>query len=156
MSNKSKQSSTLQLKKLKMESRNWKSKENKLFCEILVNPANNFMVTLKRKVLKKKPQRERYSSPSWLKCRQQKQPSRGVPRKRSYENVQQIYRRTTMTKCDVTPIVVLKMYAPTLAIHHSTLNTTLKMTTKNTAQKMKFYIKDFFSKCDQIRRKLRI
>ena len=26
----------------------------------------------------------------------------------------------------------------------------------NTAQKMKFSIKDFFSKCDQIRRKLRI
>ena len=26
----------------------------------------------------------------------------------------------------------------------------------NTAQKMKFFIKDFFSKCDQIRRKLRI
>ena len=25
-----------------------------------------------------------------------------------------------------------------------------------TAQKMKFFIKDFFSKCDQIRRKLRI
>ena len=28
--------------------------------------------------------------------------------------------------------------------------------TKNTAQNMKFSIKDFFSKCDQIRRKLRI
>ena len=28
--------------------------------------------------------------------------------------------------------------------------------TVNTAQKMKFSIKDFFSKCDQIRRKLRI
>ena len=28
--------------------------------------------------------------------------------------------------------------------------------TRNTAQKMKFSIKDFFSKCDQIRRKLRI
>ena len=27
---------------------------------------------------------------------------------------------------------------------------------KNTAQKMKFFITDFFSKCDQIRRKLRI
>ena len=26
----------------------------------------------------------------------------------------------------------------------------------NTAQKMKFFMKDFFSKCDQIRRKLRI
>ena len=26
----------------------------------------------------------------------------------------------------------------------------------HTAQKMKFFIKDFFSKCDQIRRKLRI
>ena len=28
--------------------------------------------------------------------------------------------------------------------------------TNDTAQKMKFSIKDFFSKCDQIRRKLRI
>ena len=31
---------------------------------------------------------------------QQKQPSRGVPRKRCSENMQQIYRRTTMPKCD--------------------------------------------------------
>ena len=31
-----------------------------------------------------------------------------------------------------------------------------KMSTIYTAQKMKFSIKDFFSKCDQIRRKLRI
>ena len=30
----------------------------------------------------------------------QKQPSRGVPRKRCSENVQQIYRRTPMPKCD--------------------------------------------------------
>ena len=30
------------------------------------------------------------------------------------------------------------------------------LVSRYTAQKMKFYIKDFFSKCDQIRRKLRI
>ena len=30
----------------------------------------------------------------------QKQPSRGVPRKKCSENVQQIYRRTLMPKCD--------------------------------------------------------
>ena len=30
----------------------------------------------------------------------QKQPYRGVPRKRCSENVQQIYRRTPMPKCD--------------------------------------------------------
>ena len=30
------------------------------------------------------------------------------------------------------------------------------MSRSDTAQKMKFSIKDFFSKCDQIRRKLRI
>ena len=34
--------------------------------------------------------------------------------------------------------------------------TTLNMDIFNTAQKMKFSIKEFFSKCDQIRRKLRI
>ena len=32
----------------------------------------------------------------------------------------------------------------------------LKILKLNTAQNMKFSIKDFFSKCDQIRRKLRI
>ena len=30
----------------------------------------------------------------------QKQPARGVPRKRCSENMQQIYRRTPMSKCD--------------------------------------------------------
>ena len=35
-------------------------------------------------------------------------------------------------------------------------NKSFKTTSKDTAQKMKFYIKGFFSKCDQIRRKLRI
>ena len=33
---------------------------------------------------------------------------------------------------------------------------TLEFIAEITAQKMKFYIKDFSSKCDQIRRKLRI
>ena len=30
----------------------------------------------------------------------QKQPSRGVPRKKCSENMQQIYKRTPMAKCD--------------------------------------------------------
>ena len=45
-------------------------------------------------------------------------------------------------------------------IHFKSINLKLLRTTSNsrtnTAQKMKFSIKDFFSKCDQIRRKLRI
>ena len=32
--------------------------------------------------------------------KKQKQPSRGVPKKRFSENMQQIYRRTSMPKCD--------------------------------------------------------
>ena len=39
---------------------------------------------------------------------------------------------------------------------HSTLPKMILVVKLNTAQKMKFSIKDFFSKCDQIRRKLRI
>ena len=39
--------------------------------------------------------------------------------------------------------------------HISSNNDPVKNVT-GTAQKMKFFIKDFFSKCDQIRRKLRI
>ena len=33
-------------------------------------------------------------------CKFQKQPPRGVPRKSCFENMQQIYRRTPMPKCD--------------------------------------------------------
>ena len=36
-----------------MGSRNWTSEETNLFCEILVNPSNNFMETLEKKALKK-------------------------------------------------------------------------------------------------------
>ena len=39
----------------------------------------------------------------------QKQPLRGVPRKRCSENMQQIYRRTPMPKCDFNK--VLKYWA---------------------------------------------
>ena len=39
----------------------------------------------------------------------QKQPSRGVPRERCSENMQQIYRRTPMPKCDFNK-VALKLY----------------------------------------------
>ena len=45
-----------------MESRNWTSEETKLFCEILVDPVNNFMVTLERKALKKASTREVFES----------------------------------------------------------------------------------------------
>ena len=38
----------------------------------------------------------------------QKQPSRGVPRKRCSEYMQQIYRRTPMPKCDLR--VALQLY----------------------------------------------
>ena len=38
-----------------------------------------------------------------------KQPSRGVPRKRCSENMQQIYRRTPMSKCDFNK-VPLQLY----------------------------------------------
>ena len=40
----------------------------------------------------------------------QKQPPRGVPRKKCSENMQQIYRRTTMPKCDVNK-VALQIYS---------------------------------------------
>ena len=36
----------------------------------------------------------------------QKQPSRGVLRKRCSENTQQIYRRTTMPKCDFNKVAL--------------------------------------------------
>ena len=39
----------------------------------------------------------------------QKQPPRGVPRKRRSENMQQIYRRTSMPKCEFNK-VALKLY----------------------------------------------
>ena len=39
----------------------------------------------------------------------QKQPPRGVPRKKCYENMQQIYRRTPMPKCDFNK-VPLQLY----------------------------------------------
>ena len=37
----------------------------------------------------------------------QKQPLRGVPRKRCSENMQQIYRRTPMLKCDFNKVALL-------------------------------------------------
>ena len=36
----------------------------------------------------------------------QKQPPRGVPRKRCFENMQQIYRRTPMSKCDFSKVAL--------------------------------------------------
>ena len=35
----------------------------------------------------------------------QKQPSRGVPKKEFSENMQQIYRKTPMSKCDFNKVV---------------------------------------------------
>ena len=39
----------------------------------------------------------------------QEQPPRGVPRKRCSENMQQIYRRTPMLKCDFSKVVLQKL-----------------------------------------------
>ena len=43
---------------------------------------------------------------SLAKTRYQKQPSRGVLRKRCSENMQQIYRRTSMPKCDFNKVAL--------------------------------------------------
>ena len=40
----------------------------------------------------------------------QKQPPRGVPRKRCSENMLQIYRRTPMSKCDFNKVAMLQIY----------------------------------------------
>ena len=48
-------------------------------------------------------------SPKFFKFKMQKQPFRGVPRKKCSENMQAIYRRTPMPKCDFTK-VVLRLY----------------------------------------------
>ena len=40
----------------------------------------------------------------------QKQPPRGVLRKRCFENIQQIYRRTPMPKCDFNKVTLLKSH----------------------------------------------
>ena len=40
-----------------------------------------------------------------LSVNMQKQPSRGVPRKRYSENMKQIYRRTPTLKCDFNKVV---------------------------------------------------
>ena len=48
-------------------------------------------------------------SPSKMSIQQphcQKQPSRGVPRKRCSENMQRIYRRTPMPKCDFNKVAL--------------------------------------------------
>ena len=42
-----------------------------------------------------------------LRVKEQKQPSRGVLRKRCSENMQQIYRRTPMPKCDLNEVAKL-------------------------------------------------
>ena len=39
----------------------------------------------------------------------QKQPSRGVPRKRCSENMQQIYRRTPIPKCDFNKVASIEI-----------------------------------------------
>ena len=44
-------------------------------------------------------------SPKFFKFKMQKQPFRGVPRKKCSENMQAIYRRTPMPKCDFTKVV---------------------------------------------------
>ena len=36
----------------------------------------------------------------------QKQPPRGIPRKRCSENMQQFYRRTSMPKCDLNKVAL--------------------------------------------------
>ena len=44
-----------------------------------------------------------YQNPHWT---LQKQPPRGVPRKRCSENMQQIYRRTSIPKCDFNKVAL--------------------------------------------------
>ena len=51
-------------------------------------------------------------------------------------------------------LVLNNIFSPYIAVYRESYNTQHVLTC--TAQKMKFSIKGFFSKCDQIRRKLRI
>ena len=51
-------------------------------------------------------------------------------------------------------LVLNNMFSPYIGVYRESYNTQHVLTC--TAQKMKFPIKGFFSKCDQIRRKLRI
>ena len=39
-------------------------------------------------------------------CNDKKQPPRGFPRKRCFENIQQIYRRSPMLKCDFNKVAL--------------------------------------------------
>ena len=54
------------------------------------------------------------------------------------------------------PIVVLKLAWSSTVPSLDVLFQGLNCNVIHTAQEMKFFIKDFFSKCDQIRSKLRI
>ena len=51
-------------------------------------------------------------------CRHQKQPSIGVLRKRCYKNIEQIYRKTPVPKCDSVIEVALRHgYSPVNLLH---------------------------------------
>ena len=48
----------------------------------------------------------------------QKQPSRGILRKKCSENIQQIYRRTPMPKCDFNKVLGLVHWCSTVSLLH--------------------------------------
>ena len=48
-------------------------------------------------------------SSKWILDNLQKQPQTGVPRKRCFENMQQIYRKTPMTKCDFSNFIEISL-----------------------------------------------
>ena len=55
----------------------------------------------------------------------QKQPPRGVPRKRCSEKMQQIYRRTPMPKCDFNKVALQLRHALQIALRHGCSPVTL-------------------------------
>ena len=50
--------------------------------------------------------------------KQQKQPPSGVPRKRCSENMQEMYRRTPMPKCDFNKVAVALSHGCSVNLHH--------------------------------------
>ena len=51
----------------------------------------------------------------------QKQPPRGVPRKRCYENMQEIYSRTHMPKCEFNKVAKLQSNFIEITLRHDVL-----------------------------------
>ena len=100
----------------------------------------------------------------------QKQPYRGVLRKRCSKTIPQIYRRTPMPKCDFNNVTkklywdywdfkkILFLRTRLEGCYFCMIYAKILKYCKilGTAQKMMFSIKDFFSTCAQIRRFLRI